>query len=305
MFVAKRVGELLDQSTVDEWRHVRGTMIPADIGTRGITVSQLLESEWLNGPAWLKQNPGSWPVQVKLVDDDDIVLMTNPTESVIDWSRFSKYKRMTNVVVYCLRFRSKQRGIVTALKRQKSELLILQMTQRGSFAEFFSKLEDNTGEKVKHDSAKLSPFVDSDNIIRLKDRLSKATISDDVKHPILLSAKHPAVVLMFREMHEDNHHEETEYVRTLIQQRFWVFGLGNALCSIKSKYVRCRKVAVQPVHPHMADLPKERVKGNVYPFKNTGVDYFDPFEVTVLREPVQHWCCLCTCLHVWSLEQFS
>ena len=52
---------------------------------------------------------------------------------------------------------------------------------------------------------------------------------------------------------------------------------------------------MQPVHPHMADWPKERVQGNVYPFKNTGVYYLGPFEVTVLRRPVKHWCCLCTC----------
>ena len=33
VFVAKRVGKALDQSTVDEWRHVKCTMNPADIGT--------------------------------------------------------------------------------------------------------------------------------------------------------------------------------------------------------------------------------------------------------------------------------
>ena len=77
---------------------------------------------------------GSRPEQVKPVDDDDSVLVTNSTENVIDWSRLNKYERMINVVVYCFRFRSKQRGIVTALKRQKSALLILQMTQRESFA---------------------------------------------------------------------------------------------------------------------------------------------------------------------------
>ena len=113
------------------------------------------------------------------------------------------------MVVYCLRFRLKQRGIVTALKRQKSELLILQMTQRESSADLFSKLEDNTGEKVKHDLAKFFSVVDSDNTIRLRGRLSKTTVSKDLKHPILLSAKHPAVVLMLRQMQGDNHHEGT------------------------------------------------------------------------------------------------
>ena len=144
------------------------------------------------------------------------------------------------------------------------------MTQRESFAELFSKLEDNTGEKVKHDLAKLSPFVDNDNTIRLRCRLSKATVSKDLKHLILLSAKHPAVVPMLRQMHEDNHHWGTEYVRSLVQQRFSVVGIRNALRSIKSKCVKCRKLTVQLFHPHMADIPKERVEGNVYPFKSTG-----------------------------------
>ena len=295
VFVAKRNGEIQDQSTLDEWRHVKGTMNLADNGTRGVIVSQLLESEWLNGPAWLQKDPRTWPEPTKLVDDDDIALMTNPTYSVIDWSRFSKYKRMINVVVYCL-FRSKQRGIVTALQKQNSELLILQITQRESVADLLGKFEDNTGEKVKHDLAKFSPFVDSDNTIRLRGRLSKAAVSKDLRHLILLSANHPAVVLMLRQMHEDNHHEGTEYVKGLVQRRFWVIAIRNALRSIKSKCVKCIKLTVKPIDPHMADLPKERVEGNVYPFKSAGKDCFGPIEVTVLRRLVKHWCCLFTCL---------
>ena len=46
----------------------------------------------------------------------------------------------------------------------------------------------------------------------------------------------------------------------------------------------------------MDDLPKERVEGNVYLFKGTGIDYFGQFGVTVLRRPVKHWCCFFTCL---------
>ena len=97
------------------------------------------------------------------------------------------------MVVYCLRLRSKQRGIVTTLERQMSELLIWQMTQRERFAELFSKFEDNTGEEVKHDLSKLSPFVESDNSIRLRGRLSKATVSKYLKRSIVLSPKHRSV----------------------------------------------------------------------------------------------------------------
>ena len=70
----------------------------------------------------MNQNPSSWPEQAKVLDNDDIVLMTTPTEMVIDWSRFSNYQKMINVVVYSLRFESKHRGFVTALENQIPEL---------------------------------------------------------------------------------------------------------------------------------------------------------------------------------------
>ena len=121
--MAKRVEEIMDGSKVDEWRHIKGTMNLADIGARGVTVRQLLKSEWLKDPAWLKLNPTNWPEQAKLVDEEDIILTTNPTQSVIDWSSFSKFRKIFNVIVFCLSFRSKQRGVVTALERQRAELV--------------------------------------------------------------------------------------------------------------------------------------------------------------------------------------
>ena len=78
---------------------------------------------------------------------------------------------------------------MTTLKVEKAALLILQMAQRENFVELLRKLVDNSREEVKHYLAKRSPIVDSDNTIRLKGRLSEATISEDFKHPILLSAK--------------------------------------------------------------------------------------------------------------------
>ena len=81
---------------------------------------------------------------------------------------------------------------------------------------------------MKHDLAKLSPFADSDSTIRLEGRLSRTRVNDGSKHPILLSAKHPAVFLMLRIMHADSHHEGTEYARSMVQQRYWVIGLRNA-----------------------------------------------------------------------------
>ena len=69
---------------------------------------------------------------------------------------------MINVVVQCLRFRSKHRGIVTTLEAQTVELLIMQMAQHENFAKLFSKLENSSVKKVKHHLEKLFAVDHSD-----------------------------------------------------------------------------------------------------------------------------------------------
>ncbi|XP_075262529.1 uncharacterized protein LOC142354149 [Convolutriloba macropyga] len=54
VFVAYRAAEILENSSIDQWRHVKGIEIPADIGTRGTSIEGLKDSWWLNGPAWLQ-----------------------------------------------------------------------------------------------------------------------------------------------------------------------------------------------------------------------------------------------------------
>ena len=61
-FVANRVGELLDESELQQWRHVPGTMNPADDCSRGLLPSQLTEDHhWFNGPEFLKLPEQFWP----------------------------------------------------------------------------------------------------------------------------------------------------------------------------------------------------------------------------------------------------
>ena len=49
-FVANRVEEILDSSAVDQWRHIAGADKPADLGTRGLSINELMQSIWINGP---------------------------------------------------------------------------------------------------------------------------------------------------------------------------------------------------------------------------------------------------------------
>ena len=61
VFVANRAAELLENSSMDQWRHVKGVENPADIGTRGMSIEGLKESVWLHGPIWLQRRGDKWP----------------------------------------------------------------------------------------------------------------------------------------------------------------------------------------------------------------------------------------------------
>ena len=50
VFVANRVSEVLEYTTIDAWFHVSSGGNPADTGTCGITAEALKESGWVKGP---------------------------------------------------------------------------------------------------------------------------------------------------------------------------------------------------------------------------------------------------------------
>ena len=60
LFVASRAAEILENSLMDQRRHVKGVENPADIGTRWMSIGALEMSVWLNGPAWLQRCEDNW-----------------------------------------------------------------------------------------------------------------------------------------------------------------------------------------------------------------------------------------------------
>ena len=116
------------------------------------------------------------------------------------------------------------------------------------------------------------------------------------QHPIVLDARHAFVKLFFRLNHVKHHHQGIDYLRAKVQERYIILKLRSSLRSIKSNCVTCRKFRAATIQPIMADLPIERLAYQSSPFTITGVDYFDPFYVTVRRTTEKRWGFLFTCL---------
>ena len=47
-FVDNRVAEILDSPTVVQLRHIAGADNPADLGTRGLSINGLMQSDWID-----------------------------------------------------------------------------------------------------------------------------------------------------------------------------------------------------------------------------------------------------------------
>ena len=97
---------------------------------------------------------------------------------------------------------------------------MLQLAQKDTYEELSKYLTQNTPENVPHNLKKLCPFVDEEGTIQVKGRLRLSGLSTQAKHTVSLSSKHLLVIMMMRQAHEDNYHEITEYVRSILQEEF-------------------------------------------------------------------------------------
>ena len=122
VFVANRVGEILESTTIDEWHHVLSGDNPADTGTRGISSEALMGSSCVIGSSILRTT--GWPfipdervikkIRLKGPSCDvhncletsssfvtDVTSIKNP-EHGFNWERFSCFTRYKRVVALCL-----------------------------------------------------------------------------------------------------------------------------------------------------------------------------------------------------------
>ena len=311
MFVANRVAEILDTNKDSQWNHVSGINNPADIGTRAINVDELKRSEWLTGPAWLKQPENHWPEQVNLTfasdeQNDQKVFLAKVEEKkpMIQWERFSNFNRLVISMAYVQRVFKKRKPATKTLsveEREGAQASIFRLLQQKQFAEEMKSL---TAEKKIPKNSKIlqfSPFIDQQGLIRAQGRIGKSQLIFETKHPILLHWKHQVVELFLQNEHKTSRHESNKHVRNIVQPKFWILGIRKALRSIKNKCFRCRNGRAQAMAPVMTDLPEERLVASTV-FSNVGVDYFGPFTVKIGRRNEKRWCCLFTCLTVRAVH---
>ena len=330
-FVRRRVNQILEFSSREDWYFCPGALNPADLPSRGkfqgISSSNSL---WWKGPAYLRSPPSEWPTvdRGKVIEENAayseeiksqiqvthaMVNMQDEMSSVtniIELQRFSSKRRLVRTIAWVLRFVHNVKAAVSSKKSdidkelnvneiETAERLLIRDIQRNEFKDelqfLLSKAKNSSKVPIKVNQFNL--FIDEHGILRCRSRLSNADIPDAGKYPILLPARNLFSRLAVLEAHGRVFHNGIRETLNCLRQKYWVLRGREIVKAHIRNCVICKKLEGLPFKFNLTpSLPLERVE-NCVPFSFTGVDFAGPLEVKDLcgQHTFKAYICLFTC----------
>ncbi|XP_036346166.1 uncharacterized protein LOC118755440 [Rhagoletis pomonella] len=204
-FAAHRITKIVDKVGTENWRHVDSASNPADLASRGLSASDLVNNSlWWQGPSWLQEDYSRWPAQESDFDTtiEEKRVHVHATTKVKDFhdilDRFSDLSRALRVISYIMRFyqrinpktkysfKAESRSISANEIKTTTQRLIT-ICQKQYYSEEYTSLKSGKSIDGKSEILPLNPFIDKDEILRAGGRLSASSdLSYNERHPIIL-----------------------------------------------------------------------------------------------------------------------
>ena len=280
-FVANRVRKIQSHRNV-LWHHVPTGHNPADLGSRGGSVS---EAEiWWKGPSWLG-DPAKWPPEIvtepspesraeRQVQKELVAVGVEGRNEFDDLlEKFSLRKAMrigawiSRFLRNCCRPSNKIRGPLTTAELAEHELFWIKRTQKEGMSNtnFIADQEQLNLQQNKHGLLECRGRVQGDYPIYLPDS-------------VLFTAK------MVQHAHVTTLHGGVSLTMTKVREKFWVPRLRKLVKKTVKNCSGCKRFqAVALKNPPTAPLPSERTEGTT-PFNVIGVDFAGPVKYRSKRK---------------------
>lgn len=326
-YVANRVREIQSLTDPEIWNHCPGQTNPADLITRKRKLAELINSDlWWSGPTWL-QKEKDWPKANHMEPDrgtldlearkdvslkkHKVVACSVTNEHEIDLlHRFSSWTTLKRVTAVCLRFITKNTGLLTIEEIDRATLTILKLVQQQEFKEEIKLLKSGKNLNSNSRIISLNPFLDKDELLHVGGRLRNSNVSDAQKHQIILPKKHVVTDLIVKYYHEAHLHSGAELTIAAIRQKFWIVNAREAVKKNIKKCMNCFRTRANVASQIMADLPAARVLPDRV-FSKVGIDLAGPFRITARKgrgvKSFKCYVCLyiCFCIKAVHLEVVS
>ncbi|XP_063042981.1 uncharacterized protein LOC134437423 [Engraulis encrasicolus] len=330
-FVANRVTTIRESTTPSQWRYICTKDNPADEASRGLRVRPFIDhNRWIQGPRLLRLPEQDWPcdvVDTAIKPDDPEVkkdavvnaVTVNASSDSTSYliSYFSDWRKLKVTVAWLLRLRklllyrarrrkepaaasstqdsTEPKGRLTIQNLSEAETAIIRFCQRQRFEEEIAVLSAGKTVSKKSVLYKLDPRLE-DGLIRVGGRLTRGSLPEEAKHPLILAKGQHVATLLLRDLHQRLGHSGRNHMLSTLRRKYWITGANSAVRRIVAECCICRRYHARMMGQKMADLPKERVLPDHPPFTNVGLDYFGPIEVKKGRGTVKRYGVIFTCL---------
>lgn len=293
-FVRNRVchiHEILPQAI---WKFIPGIDNPADCATRGLTPNQLLKNTtWWSGPHWLSQHPSTWPQKSHTVSSKENLeektskTFTTRVKSIQLWDlifKYSSFTRLLRITALCMkaisRFRKSQdfTNSITTQDLEAARMYWIKSVQHASFSQEIKTLSKGHILSRSNSLLRLTPFLDSNGLLRLGGRLQSSFLNSNAKHPLIVPKDSPLTSLIISDAHQRTMHGGTQATLSYIRNNYWIVGGRMPVRSFILKCIPCARYRQNRAQQIIGQLPPERVTPS-RPFLNTGVDYAGPLQI--------------------------
>ena len=211
-FVANRIGEILESTNKEQWRHIPGRLNPADICSRGISAADITSDHiWFCGPVFLKHEEELWP-EIILVGEpeedrsemvsayvyvtrSDVSRLQEQSKFIVELlERHSSWMKLIRVVSWMLRiFRGRNIPTEADVKRtlsaeelERAPSRIVRIVQQTVFPIEISSIVAMNPILSNSPLVSVSPFLDDQGMLRVGGRLGRSSLPFDAKHPVIL-----------------------------------------------------------------------------------------------------------------------
>ncbi len=326
-YIRNRVTEILKRSDGEQWFYCPGLQNPADIPSRGLYNKCVAPNTiWWEGPEFLKSESTQWPqnpndseqeVSKAMKEKRDLnfihsMVTSDKTglEEIIDLNRVSNKNKLLRTIAWILRFihnarnkgNRKQEAQVSTEEVENAEKLIIRSVQQNAFYKEIDylkclKADRNKGKytgKVPLNVSQFNLFLDDEQLLRCSSRIKNANVSDSMKVPLLLPAKHYFSELVVKDCHWKVMHNGAVDTLNSVREKYWVIRGREMAKKLIRRCVICKKVEGLPFRTKFnPNLPRFRVDDGP-PFSQVGIDFAGPLVIED-RERSKCYVCLFTC----------